>query len=118
MRLIYLLAVLTRYQILAHFADRFAVGIFSKIRRRFAKLAAKNVGEMAVTGKPEVERDRCQVRVRRCDQLQRCPQTQQRQVSMYGQARLLLKDAGKIEWRSIDRGRDIVERYRFCHVCR
>ncbi len=85
------------YQILAHFADVVHLQFAANLGRRFAEFAPENIGEMAVTGEAEVEGDAGNIGIRGGDSFERRPKPEKREISMNGQAGLLLKDTREIE---------------------
>ena len=90
------------FQILAHFANRSGSSIAADGRWRATEFPAKRIGEVTVTGKPEFERQRCEIVRARGQPFERSAQAQPHQIAMDRYAGSLLKNAGEMKRRRMD----------------
>src|SRR5437867_1926071 len=90
------------YQILAHFTKRSAARVAAHLGGCATKLTVEGVGEVAVTGKTEVEGERGEILRAVGQSFERSAEAQPGQVAMDRQAGSLLKDAGEMKGRRVD----------------
>ena len=106
------------FQILAYFAKAEPAGVTADIGGWAAELAAKGVGEVAVTGKAEVEGKPSEI-VRAIGQpFERSAEAQSGQVAMDWYAGSLLKKAGEMKGRRVHRAGHLIERDGFTEPAR